>query len=192
MVIEGIDGSGKTTLQNRLAKALRNDGRKVTVTKEPTNGPIGQKIRQLAATDRSSISAEDEFALFHEDRKVHVSEVVLPALERGETVIQDRSFFSTVAYQGERGLDRDKLFEKSRQIAPEPDVLLVVDLPAEDALVRIRESRRMETDEFEKLESLQAIRAIFNALPNAFRLDGRENPDNVFVSALDIIKKAGK
>lgn len=192
VVIEGIDGSGKTTLQNRLAEALRDEGQDVTVTKEPTNGPIGQKIRKLAATDREAISPEEEFDLFHEDRRIHVNEVVLPALERGEVVIQDRSYFSTVAYQGERGLDRTELFEKSLKIAPEPDILLIVDLPAEEALIRIRESRGMETDEFEKLESLQAIRRVFNALPGAFRLDARENPNNVFSAALKIIKKAKK
>jgi len=192
VVIEGIDGSGKTTLQNRLADALRNDGHQVTVTKEPTNGPIGQKIRDLAATDRESISPEEEFNLFHEDRQIHVNEVVFPALKRGEIVIQDRSYFSTVAYQGERGLDRDQLYKKSLEIAPEPDILLVIDLPAEDALVRIRESRGMETDDFEKLESLQAIRLVFNEIEGAFRLDARKNPDSVFAAALKIIKKAKK
>jgi dTMP kinase len=189
VVIEGIDGGGKTTLQRGLARALRDLGHTVVETKEPTEGPLGQKIRALAAGDRSAISAEEEFSLFHEDRKIHVETVVLPALQRREIVIQDRSYFSTVAYQGERGLDREELLEKSKEIAPAPDLLLVVDLAAERALERIRAHRSSGTDDFEKLESLARIRSIFQDLDQAHHLDGSENPSKIMANALEIILK---
>lgn len=171
IVLEGIDGAGKSTLQRALAEQLRARGRVVVCTKEPTDGPLGQRIRDLARAGRHTVSAEDEAALFHEDRRRHVAEVVRPALARGEVVLQDRSFYSTVAYQGERGLDRAALMAASLQIAPVPDVLLVVDLPAEVALERIRRNRS-GADDFERLEVLGRIRAVFQAFPGAIVLDG--------------------
>lgn len=171
IVIEGIDGAGKSTLQRGLAEHLRAQGRTVLCTKEPTDGPLGRRIRELARTGRHGVTAEEEADLFHEDRRIHVQEIVRPALARGEVVIQDRSFYSTVAYQGERGLDPEQLWARSLQIAPRPDVLLVVDLPAEVALERIRRSRT-GADDFEGLESLRRIRATFLAFPEARVLDG--------------------
>src|SRR5262249_1674101 len=138
IVLEGIDGSGKTTLQRGIARTLRAQGFEVVETKEPTDGPIGRQIRALAQRGRSAVSPEDEFQLFHHDRKEHVQSVVRPALEAGRIVVQDRTFFSTIVYQGDRGLDRSELLERSRTIAPDPDVLLVIDVPAETAIERIR------------------------------------------------------
>ena len=184
VVIEGIDGGGKTTLQHALAAALREDGHEVVETKEPTNGPIGQEIRRIAAEGRDRISPEDEFSLFHEDRRAHVAEIVRPALARGAVVVQDRSYHSSVAYQGQRGLDRAALLEMSREIAPSPDVLLIVDVPAESALTRIRASRGLETDGFEVLEDLRAIRDVFLGFSGAVVLDGLAPPAEVLAFAL--------
>lgn len=170
-MIEGIDGAGKSTLQRGLAEHFRGQGRTVLCTKEPTDGPLGQRIRALARTGREGVSAEEEAALFHEDRRQHVATVVRPALARGEIVIQDRSFHSTVAYQGERGLDRGALLAESLRIAPVPDVLLVVDLPPEVALERIRRSRT-GADDFERLEGLERVREVFLGFPGALVLDG--------------------
>src|SRR5205807_401534 len=113
----------KTTLARGIARELRAKGFEVVETKEPTDGPIGKQIRRIAEAGRSAITAEEEFALFHEDRKQHVAEVVRPAIDAGKTVVQDRSYFSTVVYQGDRGLDRERLLRLSESIAPTPDVL---------------------------------------------------------------------
>jgi dTMP kinase len=182
IVIEGIDGAGKSTLQRGLAESLRARGRTVLCTKEPTDGPLGQRIRALARDGRGSVSPEEELALFHEDRRQHVQEVVRPALERGEVVIQDRSFHSTVAYQGERGLDRAELWAKSLEIAPLPDLLLVVDLPAEVALERIRKNRA-GADDFEQLDGLRRIRSTFLGFPGALVLDGTLPPETLLDAA---------
>jgi dTMP kinase len=188
IVLEGIDGSGKTTLARGIADRLRARGREVVSTKEPTDGPIGQRIRALAATSREAISAEEEFRLFHEDRIAHVTELVRPSLAAGAIVVQDRSYFSTIAYQGERGLDRDRLRAISESVAPKPDVLLVVDVPAELALERIEVSRNAKRDDFEKLESLRRIREVFLALPGAIVLDGRAAPEVLLDEALVAIE----
>jgi dTMP kinase len=183
IVLEGIDGSGKSTLAGGLAKELEARGFRVVRTREPTDGPIGRQIRALAASGREGVTPEQEFQLFHEDRKVHVAEVVRPALARGHVVIQDRSYFSTVAYQGQRGLDRARLLRESESIAPRPDVLLVIDLPADVAVERIRASRR-STDDFESRSTLEEVRRAFLAFEGAVILDGTRTSDEVLRSAL--------
>jgi dTMP kinase len=189
VVLEGIDGSGKSTLLRGLAEAVEARGFRVVRTREPTDGPYGRKIRALAASGREAVTPEEEFQLFHEDRKLHVAEVVRPALARGDVVIQDRSYFSSVAYQGQRGLDRARLLRESESIAPRPDLLFVIDLPAEVALERIRASRR-GADDFESKETLEEVRRAFLAFDGAVVLDGTRSSDEVLRSALpDVLSR---
>lgn len=165
LVLEGVDGSGKSTLAAGLKARLEAAGVDTLSSFEPTRGPIGQKIRAIALKDRASMSPQEEFSLFHEDRKIHVAEVVRPALAAGKLVLQDRSYFSTVAYQAERGLDPAWLLEQSEAIAPRPDLALLIDLDPEEALARIRAGRAGGTDDFERLDVQRRIRARFLQLP---------------------------
>jgi dTMP kinase len=187
IVLEGIDGSGKTTLARGIAKTLADRGHEVVLTKEPTDGPIGRKIRELATRGRGAVSAEEEFELFHRDREAHVREVVAPALEAGKVVVQDRSYFSTIVYQGDRGLDRQRLLGLSRAIAPAPHVLIVVDVPADVAAERIRMARPHVKDDFETLETLSRIRQVFLDLPDATVIDGRRSPPVALAQAMETI-----
>ncbi len=187
VVLEGIDGSGKTTLAANLAAALNDEGRTVVQTREPTDGPIGARIRALARSGRESVTPEEELALFQADRKAHVEEVVRPALARGDVVIQDRSYFSTVAYQGERGLSRAEILSSSEAIAPKPDILLVVDVPVEVALQRIRQTRAEGPDAFERALTLHRIREVFLSFAEAVILDGRLSPSRLTEVALEAI-----
>ena len=173
IVLEGIDGSGKTTLARNLAAALAAEGHEVVSTREPTDGPYGKQIRALAASGRHGVTPEQELELFMADRRQHVAEVVRPALARGAVVVQDRSYFSTVAYQGERGLDRAELLALGEAVAPRPDVLLVVDLPAEAAVARIRAARDHGTDDFEAVDALARIREVFLGFEGAKVVDAR-------------------
>lgn len=189
MVIEGIDGAGKSTLANNLAEALERRGRTVVRTREPTDGPFGRRIRALAASKRDRIPPDEEWRLFHEDRRIHVEEVVRPALDRGDVVVQDRSWPSTVAYQGERGLDRDMLQAAERRIAPDPDVLLVVDISPDHALERIRATRG-QADDFEGLESLRRLRSIFVEFEGARVLDGNLPIESLTAAAMEHVLPA--
>ena len=187
VVLEGIDGSGKSTLARRLVDALSREGRSVVSTREPTDGPIGREIRALARGGRATVAPADELALFHADRRAHVADVVRPALARGDVVIQDRSYFSTVAYQGERGLDRSQILDESEAIAPRPDVLIVVDVPVHVALARIV-TRANGADEFEKASALERIRSVFLSFEDAVVLDGQLSPEVLEASALAAIR----
>jgi dTMP kinase len=157
IAIEGIDGAGKTTQARELAAALTRAGVPYITTKEPTGGPWGAKIRSSAQTGRLPI--EEELAAFLADRREHVEQLINPALTAGTTVIIDRYYPSTVAYQGARGLDPDELL-RINAFAPKPDVLLILDVPPQVGLGRVR-SRGDVADLFEKEDELTRAREIF-------------------------------
>ena len=161
IVIEGIDGTGKSTQSKMLADYLRAQGREVIESHEPTNGPWGRKLRESATTGRLTI--EDELDYFLKDRKQHVEELINPTVERGGIVILDRYYFSSMAYQGYRGIDPAEIRSKNEVFAPQPDHLIILDLPVETALERIG-ARDGATNEFEKQEALQFCRDLFLSL----------------------------
>src|SRR5689334_18751024 len=109
LVIEGIDGAGKSTLQRQLAEWCRGAGLQVITSREPTDGPHGRALRESARSGR--LALQDELDLFLKDRREHVETLIRPALERGDVVILDRYYFSTAAYQGARGLDPAEIIQ---------------------------------------------------------------------------------
>lgn len=160
IVLEGIDGVGKTTQAKGLSEALLAYGLKVLVTREPTDGQFGQRLRESARSGR--LSAQEELELFINDRKEHVTQVIQPALANGEIVITDRYYFSTAAYQGARGMNVDALIKRNEEIAPVPDLLVLLDMPASDAVHRIKSLRGHTPDEFE--QGLDRVRSIFTEI----------------------------
>lgn len=176
IVIEGIDGTGKTTLVEALATELRAAGREVVVSYEPTRGPIGSRIRALAVSGRESVSVEAEIQLFIDDRTVHQREVILPALAADRDVLLDRYFYSSMAYQGARGGDVRDIERRNRAIAREPDLLVILELPVDEALRRITHKRGSAPDLFEGREYLTKVEAIFQTIqhPRLLRLDARQ------------------
>jgi dTMP kinase len=183
IAIEGIDGSGKTTQANLLADYLRGRGLTVLATKEPTRGPWGQKLRESKHAGR--LSPSEELRYFIEDRRQHVVEEIAPALSRGEVVIVDRYYYSTVAYQGARGLDPAELLRKNQEFAPIPDLVVLLDVDPRVGIERIQK-RGDQQDEFEKLEDLTNVRAVFGQLdePHIFKIDGHLPPGTIHAAIL--------
>ncbi len=179
LAFEGIDGSGKSTQARMFADWAELEGLEVVRTREPTQGPWGRKIREARFTAR--LSPEDELAAFIADRKEHVETLVRPALARGALVIIDRYYYSTVAYQGARGLDPQALLEMNRAFAPKPDLVLLVDADPKLCLQRIH-ARGEGQDLFENLEALTKVRAIFLSLvePHVAVIDGGRSAEVVF------------
>lgn len=161
IVIEGIDGTGKSTQSRLLAEYLRSQDHEVIESHEPTDGPWGRKLRESATTGR--LSAGDELEYFLRDRKQHVEELILPTVQRDGIVILDRYYFSSMAYQGYRGIDPTEIRARNEEFAPRPDHLIILDLPVETALERIG-TRDGCTNEFEKKEALQFCRDLFLGL----------------------------
>ncbi|GHH53047.1 dTMP kinase [[Pseudomonas] boreopolis] len=181
VAIEGIDGAGKTTLARSLQAGLEAAGVAVTVSKEPTTGPWGMRLRESAAAGRLGPGDEVKFLL--RDRQQHVAELIRPALERGEIVILDRYYPSMVAYQGALGYRLARLLAMN-EFAPAPDVLLLVDVSPEVGLARIR-ARGDRPNHFETQATLERSREIFLSIdvPNKHVIDGNQRPDDVLGDA---------
>ncbi|HHO47959.1 MAG TPA: dTMP kinase [Desulfobacteraceae bacterium] len=161
IAMEGIDGTGKSTQLGLLGRYLRGRGFPVIETREPTNGPYGRKIRELYV-DRGKYSVEQELELFVEDRRQHVREVIEPALASGHIVLTDRYYFSTAAYQGAAGINPDEVFARN-SFAPRPDLVIVLTMPPEISLIRIRESRGDELNDFEQEDQLRRVAELFES-----------------------------
>jgi len=161
IVLDGIDGTGKSTQVRRLADWFEARGRKVVLSREPTDGPWGRKLRESAALGR--LSPAEELDYFLKDRRQHVEERIAPALAEGRVVLLDRYYFSTMAYQGARGFDPLEIRRKNEAFAPVPDLLLILDLDVDAALARIG-ARGDTANAFEKRENLQRCREIFLSL----------------------------
>jgi dTMP kinase len=109
--LEGGDGSGKTTLSSALAARLRADGDEVVEVREPGGTPLGERVRELLL-DSDHVDPWAEVFLFAAQRAQLAREVVAPALERGAWVISDRTYYSSIAYQGRaRGMGEEKVRE---------------------------------------------------------------------------------
>ncbi len=180
IALEGIDGCGKSTQAVLLADALRADGHDVLLTREPTDGPTGRRIRAMARSGKR-VPAFEELGWFFEDRREHVVEVIAPALAAGRTVLTDRYFLSTVAYQGARGLDWREILARSEGEFPLPDAALLFVLPAADGLARVETRGGPAEPAFEQADFLEKVASIFAALdlPYLVRIDAAGDVDEV-------------
>jgi len=187
IVIEGIDGTGKSTQSKRLAEWFRSRGREVALSREPTDGPWGKKLRESETTGR--LSAEEELECFLNDRREHVEMSIKPALAEGKVVILDRYYFSTMAYQGARGFDPAEIRRRNEAFAPQPDLLLILDLSVESAHGRIG-ARGDTANEFEQRDTLGRCREIFLSLrdePFACVIDAEPSLNEVTADILSVV-----
>jgi dTMP kinase len=161
IVLEGIDGSGKTEQTRRLASWLRARGEDVVETCEPTESEWGRRYRAWA---RNELEAEpvEVLGFFLEDRRQHVSELIRPALEAGRCVVCDRYAASTLAYQAAQGIPAELLRKRLEQEDfPEPDLTLWLRLPVAQALARLE---RASGERFEHAAFLERVDAAYARL----------------------------
>jgi len=188
---EGSEGSGKTTQISLLADALEEAGHDVIVTREPGGTEIGEEIRHLLkhAYSGEAMFPETELLLFAASRAQLVREVIIPALEEGKTVLCDRFLDSTTVYQGAaRKMSDDPVQTINRFAVGElmPDLTIVVDVPAEVGLMRVkhRASDMPDRMEQENIEFYRIVRegylVLAQSLPDRFAVvDGTQKPDAV-------------
>jgi dTMP kinase len=167
IAFEGLDGCGKSTQVAALVGALRAAGRDVLATCEPSSGPSGLRIREMARSG-SRLPPEEELRWFVEDRRVHVRETLEPALADGRVVVTDRYFLSSVAYQGARGLDWRRILASSEAEFPLPDLALILELGVGEGLARVRGRGGALEGVFERRDYLECVAAIFAALDRPY------------------------
>ncbi len=146
VTVEGVEGSGKTTVTQSLAEKLQQKGFRVLVTAEPGDTPLGARIRELLVNFSERTSWAEAF-LFLADRAEHVKRVIRPALERGETVLCDRFTDSTIAYQAfGLGLSLGAIIELNRIAADGlvPDLTLILDVDPKIGLQRVKDKTVFE------------------------------------------------
>jgi dTMP kinase len=142
ITLEGGEGSGKTTQIVNLAGYLAEQGVGCILTREPGGTDLGKRIRALLLNpEHSGMAPETELLLYMADRAEHVSTVIRPALAAGKTVLCDRFFDATLVYQGTaRGLSPEWIAQLHTLVFAglQPDLTLLLDLPAEVGLARAR------------------------------------------------------
>jgi dTMP kinase len=169
VVIEGLDGAGTTTQAARLCDHLRARGVAVTATREPTGGPVGRLIR---TTLRDEPGAPDLRALpwlFAADRADHLYRTIEPALARGEWVVSDRYFHSSLAYQS-LTLPLARVVELNADFRT-PDLTIFLDVPVDRCLARIAD--RPEREIYEEAGRLTAIAASYHRVIELLRDRGQ-------------------
>ena len=155
IVIEGLDGSGKTTQANMLAKNLAKN-HTVLLTAEPSRGKIGTFIRQGCLYEKKRLPTEAEALLFAADRIEHMQNELEPALSEGKIVICDRYIFSSLAYQGSAGLSL-KWIETINARALEPDFSIFIDVPPQLVLERLQRKKSV----MENLDTQAKVREVY-------------------------------
>jgi dTMP kinase len=148
VVLEGVEGAGKSTQARMLGNWLESSGVPFTLTREPGGTEVGEAIRNVVQ-DRPELSVppETELLLYLAARTAFVREVARPVLERGELLITDRFSLSTYAYQGYgRGLDLDEVRRMDRFASGglTPDLYVVLDLPVEQGRARQKAAGKKE------------------------------------------------
>jgi len=183
VAIEGIDGSGKSTVISHLAGILP----RVYVTREPSGGPIGRLIKEWALRGGSSDPHIDAL-LFAADRIEHYRREVKPKLMEGFLVVTERYVESSIAYQGAAGVPIDFILYIN-SLVPKPDLTVILDVDPQIAVERI--SRRGGGDKFEDAAFLRRVREIYlrRAAEEGYPVvDASRPPEAVAREVAEIIK----
>jgi len=186
ITFEGIDGAGKSSHIDGLARFLRQRGLTVRTSREPGGTPLGEKLRELLLHE--AMHLETEALLMFAARREHLDKIIEPALARGEWVLCDRFSDATYAYQsGGRGLDRAKFAQLERWVHAhlQPDLTLLFDLPSAVAGGRLAaQARVLDRFEQERADFHERVRLAYleraAAAPARIRvIDADQPPDDV-------------
>ncbi len=163
IIVDGIDGCGKSTISRLLCEALEEKRYSCYLTAEPSTGPIGKLIRRyLQNRDEMGQTLSVDALLFAADRVEHVTKEVDPNLATHDFVVSDRYTCSSIAYQAVQ-MNIDHSYEEIQWVetinkhAPKADLYLILDIVPEKALARKEDT----SDKFETIDFLSRVRALF-------------------------------
>jgi dTMP kinase len=190
VVLEGIDGCGKTSVAARLAGAI---GRRAVLTREPTDSWIGRAVKK---GDRGKVSPYTDALLFMADRARH-TEQMREWIAKKKLVVCDRYYHSTVAYQAaflKNKLDGDPfkwLLESNLRISIHPDLTVLLVIPPEVGLERIQGRKRLSR--FEKLDFLREVHRNYLKLAridkSIVKIDGDRPLDTVAAEVIELVRR---
>ena len=126
IVLEGIDGSGKSSIGMMLTDALNSLGIKSIYTFEPTHAYYGSKLRESMLS--KDLKPEEELSLFIADRKEHIKHMIRPAINDGYVIVLDRYMYSSIAYQGAKGIDKKYIYNLHKDFILEADLVFILHL----------------------------------------------------------------
>jgi dTMP kinase len=207
ITFEGLDGCGKSTQMERLARILRKQDLSVTVTREPGGTAAGEKIRHLLLDTRTSgLVPMAELALMFTARAQHAEEVILPALAAGQIVLCDRFTDSSEAYQGGgRKLGSKPVHDLHRALVGDlqPDLTILMDSDVATSVDRARRRNRAhsKTNASDENRFERENRAFFTRVRAAYLeiakretgrvalVDARGTPDQTHAKILEIVRR---
>lgn len=199
VVLEGPDGSGKSTQSRRLVSALEAAGVAFTPVREPGGTPVGEKIREALLTrDIGGMTVRCEMLLYMASRAELVETIILPALRRGEMVLADRFVSSTLAYQGAAGGLPAADISAAARVATRglmPDLVLLFDIDSEAAGKRL--SPLLDRMEAKGLAFHQRVRQGYleqaRSDPRRFAvIDASQEPDAVWAQVVRTLDERGR
>ena len=194
ITFEGPDGSGKTTILNRLIKDLNKQDLDFVLTREPgaPTTKLNKKIREIIIDNESIMTPMTEAILFSADRRFHLDKLIIPSLNKGKIVLCDRYFDSTFAYQGAgRGLGIDKMINLQENITDNfyPHLTFYFDVSINEAIKRV-ESRgkknRLDNESKEFMERVhKGYKEVIKRDPKRFVIiDANKNFKDVYAQVL--------
>lgn len=189
VVIEGIDGAGKTTVAKKLVERLIGLGYRAEYTYEPYSSFFSEALRKYIEV-YGEAEPEVEVLAMALDRFFHVKRAIEPLLERGFIVVSDRYVYSSVAYQGAKGVDIEWIRIVNR-FAPKPDVAIYLRVPVELGLERIK-NRESKWRYFENIDRLKRVQEIYDMLVAEGVLtsvDATQSIENVVDECLKLVLK---
>ncbi len=196
IVLEGIDGCGKSTHIKNIASYLfaKDKSNHILITREPTMvSKYGKKVRDLLAKQKNPEKNASLFTrLYVSDRKFHIKKMIVPAMKEGCIVISDRYKYSTFAYQLAQGENMENLVKMHRGLIV-PDLIIILDISEEESIKRIGDKKGKEL--FEKKEFLRKVRANYLNMNELFPdeniviINGERSKEEVFESIKKEIDK---
>lgn len=187
IVMEGLDGSGKTTQINLLKEYLEEAGYECLITREPGGTVIGEEVRQLILNpEHKEMSPVTEMLLYAASRAQLVHEVIGPALEEGKIVISDRFVDSSIVYQGiarKLGISTVSAVNAPGIGIYRPDGIFFIDLSEAEGLRRKKEQKNLDRMEQEGIDFHHMVsegyRKVLSGRPEVMKIDGGRSIDTI-------------
>jgi dTMP kinase len=195
IVLEGPDGSGKSTVAEFMAGYLKDRGHKIEFSREPGGTKIGEKIREIKLdVNNEEMSSEAEALLYAASRAQHVSEKIKPTIDSGKDLICERFYYSSLVYQGigrKLGVDVVKSFNEFAIQGVYPDLVIFLDVDPEKALKRKKDTENLDRLEKEKIsfheEVFKGYKEIIEISPEIQVVDADRTKDEIYEDVKKLI-----